>query len=174
MLVTASQLVASRLTAEAGFWDLVKPNMIRSAGLGFVFIPVSVLALSAVPAPQRGNATGLFNLTRELGGSVGTALMGMLVTDGIKRNGSYLAERVVPGNALVESQISDTARVLGQGTASRELLGETMMKLRVTKEAMVVSFDESFRVVACSIALGLVLVLFLEKPKGPVDVAGAH
>jgi DHA2 family multidrug resistance protein len=174
VLVTASQLVASRLTAEAGFWDLVKPNMIRSAGLGFVFIPVSVLALSAVPAPQRGNATGLFNLTRELGGSVGTALMGMLVTDGIKRNGSYLAERVVPGNALVESQIADTARVLGQGTASRELLGETMMKLRVTKEAMVVSFDESFRVVACSIALGLVLVLFLEKPKGPVDVAGAH
>lgn len=173
-VVTLSQITASHLTAEAGFWDLVKPNMIRSAGLGFIFIPVSVLALSEVAPKDRGNATGLFNLTRELGGSVGTALMGMMVTDNIKRNGSYLAEKIVPGNPLVEDQIAMTARTIGQGTASRELVGETIMKLRVTKEAMVLSFDECFRVVACSIALGLVLVLFLKKPKGPVDVAGAH
>ncbi len=172
--VTTSQIVASHLTGEAGFWDLVKPNMIRSAGLGFIFIPVSVLALSEVAPKDRGNATGLFNLTRELGGSVGTALMGMLVTDGIKRNGSYLSEKIVPGNPQVEEQIAMTAQKLGQGNGSRELLGETIMKIRVTKEAMVLSFDESFRVVACSIALGLVLILFLKKPKGPVDVAGAH
>lgn len=172
--VTLSQVTASHLTAQAGFWDLVKPNMIRSAGLGFVFIPVSVLALSEVPAAQRGNATGLFNLTRELGGSVGTALMGMLVTDGIKRNGSYLAEHVVPGNPIVEEQMTAAARTLGTQTVTRELVGESVMKMRVTREAMVLSFDQSFRVVACSIALGLVLVLLLRKPKGPVDVAGAH
>ncbi len=172
--VTMSQVTASHLTAQAGFWDLVKPNMIRSAGLGFVFIPVSVLALSEVPAAQRGNATGLFNLTRELGGSVGTALMGMLVTDGIKRNGSYLAEHVVPGNPIVEEQMTAAARSLGTQTVTRELVGESVMKMRVTREAMVLSFDQSFRVVACSIALGLVLVLLLRKPKGPVDVAGAH
>lgn len=172
--VTLSQITASHLTAQAGFWDLVKPNMIRSAGLGFVFIPVSVLALSEVPAAQRGNATGLFNLTRELGGSVGTALMGMLVTDGIKRNSSYLAEHVVPGSPVVEEQMNAAARTLGTQTVTRDLVGESIMKMRVTREAMVLSFDQSFRVVACSIALGLVLVLFLRKPKGAVDVAGAH
>jgi DHA2 family multidrug resistance protein len=174
VIVTLSQVTASHLTAQAGFWDLVKPNMIRSAGLGFVFIPVSVLALSEVPAAQRGNATGLFNLTRELGGSVGTALMGMLVTNGIKRNGSYLAEHVVPGNPVVEEQLTAAARTLGTQTVTRDLVGESVMKMRVTREAMVLSFDQSFRVVACSIALGLVLVLLLRKPKGPVDVAGAH
>ena len=172
--VTLSQITASHLTAQAGFWDLVKPNMIRSAGLGFVFIPVSVLALSEVPAAQRGNATGLFNLTRELGGSVGTALMGMLVTDGIKRNSSYLAEHVVPGSPVVEEQMNAAARTLGTQTVTRDLVGESIMKMRVTREAMVLSFDQSFRVVACSIALGLVLVLLLRKPKGAVDVAGAH
>jgi len=45
--------------------------MIRSLGLGFIFIPVSVMALSDLPNEQRSNATGLFNLTRELGGSLG-------------------------------------------------------------------------------------------------------
>jgi DHA2 family multidrug resistance protein len=172
--VTLSQITASHLTAQAGFWDLVKPNMIRSAGLGFVFIPVSVLALSEVPAAQRGNATGLFNLTRELGGSVGTALMGMLVTNGIKRNSSYLAEHLVPGSPVVEEQMNAAARTLGTQTVTRELVGESIMKMRVTREAMVLSFEHSFRVVACSIALGLVLVLLLRKPKGAVDIAGAH
>src|SRR5213078_2985060 len=71
-----SQWVAAHLTSEAAFLDLVYPNMIRSFGLAFVFIPVSVAALSDLPLAQRGNATGLFNLTRELGGSLGTAWMG--------------------------------------------------------------------------------------------------
>ncbi len=83
VVVAGSQLVASHLTSEAGFWDMVRPNLIRSTGLAFIFIPVSVLALSNLPDAQRGNGTGLFNLTRELGGSIGTAIMGMLVTDGI-------------------------------------------------------------------------------------------
>src|SRR6185436_5426274 len=94
--VSASQVVASHLTAQAGFWDMVKPNMIRSFGLGFIFIPVSMLALSGLGPAQRGNATGLFNLTRELGGSLGTALMGMLVSNDIKRVSSYLGENVSP------------------------------------------------------------------------------
>src|SRR5262249_49897608 len=78
-LVASSQYLASNLTSEAGFWNLVLPNMVRSAGLGFIFIPVTVLALSNVAPARRGNATGLFNLTRELGGSMGTALMGSLL-----------------------------------------------------------------------------------------------
>ena len=45
---------------------MVRPNLVRSTGLAFIFIPVTMVALSDVPAAQRGNATGLFNLTREL------------------------------------------------------------------------------------------------------------
>jgi MFS transporter, DHA2 family, multidrug resistance protein len=173
-VVTLSQITASHLTQKAGFWDLVEPNMIRSFGLGFIFIPVSVMALSGLSASQRGNATGLFNLTRELGGSLGTALMGMLVTNDIKRFGSYLSENVYASNPLAQERLALLGGSLGTQTVHRELVAEGMVKLQVTTQAMVQSFENGFRWTALAMALGLVLVLLLRRPTPGVVVEGAH
>lgn len=148
--------------------------MIRLPGLGFVFIPVSVLALSDISPEKRGNATGLFNLTRELGGSIGTAVMGMLVTNGIKERSSYLAEHV----SSYDSVAQDQQALLRAGVGSRQTytpdgVAETILQLKVTKQAML-AFDDGFRVVAAAMALGIVLVLLLRKPKVGVEVQGAH
>jgi DHA2 family multidrug resistance protein len=172
--VTFSQVVASRLDHVSGFWDMVKPNMIRSFGLGFIFIPVSVLALSGLRPEKRGNATGLFNLTRELGGSLGTALMGMLVSDDIKRYGSYLSEQVTLYNPLAQDQLRQISGNVGALTFQKDLVGESLLKARVTQQAMVLSFDTGFRWVAVAMGLGLALILLLKKPKPGVEVQGAH
>jgi DHA2 family multidrug resistance protein len=173
-VVASSQLVASHLTDAAGFWDAVRPNLMRSFGLGFIFIPVSVLALSDISPEQRGNATGLFNLTRELGGSFGTALMGMLVSDGIKVHGSYLAEAINPYNPVVQQQLGQLAGGVGSQTYQSQLVAETVLQNRVTVQAMVASFENGFRWVALAMALGLVLILLLKKPTSATAVAGAH
>jgi DHA2 family multidrug resistance protein len=174
VIVSVSQLVASQLTAEASFWDLVKPNMIRSSGLGFIFIPVSVLALSGLPDAQRGNGTGLFNLTREFGGSIGTAVMGMLVTNGVKRHASYLAEHINAYDPDVQQQLATLSRTVGSQTYTRAGVAEQIMAMRVNREALVLAFEHGFRFVAFAMALGVVLVLLLERPKKNVDVSGAH
>jgi MFS transporter, DHA2 family, multidrug resistance protein len=173
-IVALSQVVASHLTQAAGFWDMVEPNMIRSFGLGFIFIPVSVMALSGLAASQRGNATGLFNLTRELGGSLGTALMGMLVTDDIKRFGSYLGENLYASNPLAQERIAQLSSSIGSQTVQRDLVAESVLKLQVTTQAMVQSFENGFRWTALAMSLGLVLVLLLERPQSAVAVEGAH
>jgi DHA2 family multidrug resistance protein len=167
IVVAASQLVSSRLTAQAGFGDLVVPNMLRSVGLAGVFIPVSVVALSDLPAERRGNATGLFNLTRELGGSIGTALMGVVVSDGTKRHGAYLAEHV----SVHDQATQETAaglRALGAPSP------EAILKLKVDLQALVLSFSDGFRLTSALILVGLVLVLLLRKPSPGVEVQGAH
>jgi DHA2 family multidrug resistance protein len=173
-IVATSQYVASHLTQSAGFWDMVTPNMIRSFGLGFIFIPVSVLALSDIPGSQRGNATGLFNLTRELGGSLGTALMGMQVADDIKRYGSYLSENVTPYNSQVQEQLHQLSNNVGSFTYQRQLVGESMLKLKVNTQAMVLSFENGFRWTAFAMALGFILVLILKKPKSTAVPLDAH
>ena len=173
-IVVASQIVASHLTGDVSFWDQVKPNMIRSFGLGFVFIPVSVLALSDISPEKRGNATGLFNLTRELGGSIGTAVMGMLVTNGIKERSSYLAEHVSSYDSVAQDQQALLRAGVGSQTYTPDGVAETILQLKVTKQAMILSFDDGFRVVAAAMALGIVLVLLLRKPKVGVEVQGAH
>jgi DHA2 family multidrug resistance protein len=173
-IVAFSQYVASHLTQAAGFWDMVTPNMIRSFGLGFIFIPVSVVALSSLSPQERGNATGLFNLTRELGGSLGTALMGMLVSDDIKRNMSYLSENLSPTNPLVQEQLGALTGSIGTQTAQRDLVAESVLSLRVARQAMVQSFESGFRWTALAMALGLLLLVFLRRPRAQAPIAGAH
>jgi DHA2 family multidrug resistance protein len=174
-VVAASQYSASHLTQAAGFWDMVRPNMIRSFGLGFIFIPVSVLSLSSLPPSQRGNGTGLFNLTRELGGSLGTALMGMQVSDDIKRFSSYLSESVNVYNPITQEQLAQFTHNVGTQTYQSQMVGESILQLKVTTQAMVLSFENGFRWTAFAMSLGFILVAILKKPKlgGPVP-AGAH
>jgi len=63
---------------------------------------------------------------------------------------------------------------LGSQTAQRDLVAETVLKLRVTTQAMVQSFENGFRWTALAMSLGLVLVLLLKRPGSGVSVQGAH
>ncbi|HEY0190931.1 MAG TPA: DHA2 family efflux MFS transporter permease subunit [Kofleriaceae bacterium] len=156
-VTTLSQWVASHLTAEAGFANMVYPNLIRSLGLVFVFIPVSVASLSDLPMSQRGNATGLFNLTRELGGSLGTAWMGKIVADGIATHSSRLFEHINPFDTAAQDQWLALLR--------RGIDPAAQLFYRVTQQAMVMSFEDGFRMTMLTIALGLIMVALLKKPK---------
>ena len=165
-MATLSQLVASQLTAHADFYDLVWPNLIRSLGLGFVFIPVSVAALSDLPPHQRGNATGLFNLTRELGGSLGTAWMGKVVADGIATHSAQLGEHVSWFDPAAVQQWTQIAR--------SGLDPAIVLNYRVTTESMVLSFNDGFRLTMIAIGLGLVMIAILKRAKRGPAPSGAH
>jgi DHA2 family multidrug resistance protein len=172
--VSVSLWMNAHLTNEAGFWDLTKPMFIRSISLGFIFIPISMLALSDLPHAQRGNATGLFNLTRELGGSIGTAWMGLLVDRGSTIHASYLREAIYPSNPLVQESIGAIQGTLGQQTFQRDLVPETVLELKVRLQALVLSFNEGF-MRATMVFLGcLVLAALLKRPRGVGPVPGGH
>lgn len=174
VIVAASQAVAGTLTSLAGFSDLVRPQLYRAVGLSFIFIPVSVMALSDLAGDQRGNATGLFNLTRELGGSIGTAWMGMVVTNGIKLHGSALGSHVTVFDPAVQEQMAALTGTVGTRAASGQLVPEAILQLRVVGQAMVLSFEDGFRLAGLAILMGLVAVALMKRQKGGVAVSGAH
>jgi len=166
-MATLSQLVASELTANAAFYDLVWPNLIRSVGLGFVFIPVSVAALSDLSPQIRGGATGLFNLTRELGGSLGTAWMGKVVADGITTHSAQIGAHISIYDPITQDQ--------WRGIMHAGLDPAAILAHRVTTESMVLSFNDGFRLTMLSIGLGLITILLLKKPPARGGApTGAH
>ena len=166
-MATASQYVSSHLYADADFASLVWPNLIRSLGLGFVFIPVSIAALSDLSPAQRGNATGLFNLTRELGGSLGTAWMGKVVADGIAVHSTQIGQHVTQFDPAAVEQWAALTRA-GFDPA-------TMIAMRISRESMVLSFNDGFRLTMTAVGLGLIMVLLLKKAVAPAGApSGAH
>jgi DHA2 family multidrug resistance protein len=166
-IVGFSQYMGAQLTDAAGFGDLVAPQMVRAIGLAFIFIPVSVAALSDLPASQRGNGTGLFNLTRELGGSLGTAWMGKVVADGMVKHTATIASHVTPYDGAVTDRL---AVLRGAG-----LPAEQVLDLKVRGQALVMSFEDGFRIAMVAILVGIILVLLLKKASAGAPVpAGAH
>jgi DHA2 family multidrug resistance protein len=166
-IVGASQWIGAQLTDQAGFGDLVMPQMVRAIGLAFIFIPVSVAALSDLPPAARGNATGLFNLTRELGGSLGTAWMGKVVADGMVTHASQIASHVSVYDPIVQDRL--------HALAGRGLPPEAMMQLKVQGQALVMSFEDGFRLAMVAILVGIALVMIIKRPKAGAPMpAGAH
>ncbi|HME00922.1 MAG TPA: DHA2 family efflux MFS transporter permease subunit [Terriglobia bacterium] len=63
----------SRLSLVAGYWDIFWPQFIQGLSLAFLFVPLTTATMDPIPKEQMGNATSIFNLMRNLGGSMGIA-----------------------------------------------------------------------------------------------------
>jgi DHA2 family multidrug resistance protein len=164
----------AHLTDQAGFWDLTKPQFVRSISMGFIFIPISMVALSDLPNAIRGNATGLFNLTRELGGSIGTAWMGLLVDRGSKIHASYLREAINPENPLVQQSLGAIRASIAQRTFTSELVPESMLEFKVRIQALILSFNDGFLRIALLFLCSIALVFLLKRPQPGGAAADAH
>jgi DHA2 family multidrug resistance protein len=172
--VTLSLWMNTHLTQEMGFMDLVWPQLVRAAALALVFVPVTVLALSDVPLARRGNATGLFALTRELGGSIGTAWMGLVVDNGLKVHASYLRESVSATNPIYQERLGALHFGLANNTWTTNLVPEAALDNLIKLQANVLSFEEGFAKAAAVFVVAIVLVFLLKRPQGVSGAAGAH
>jgi DHA2 family multidrug resistance protein len=169
--VSVSLWLNAHLTTQSGFGDLVTSMFVRSVSLAFVFIPISMLALSDIPPSSRGNATGIFNLTRELGGSIGTAWMGLLVDRGVHTNAVHLSESVHPYSPIVQEQYG---ALLALPTYTSDGVAETMLALRVKTQALVLSFQSGFLQATGAFLACLLLIVLLKNPKPGAAAPGVH
>ena len=69
------------LTKDWDFWELFVPQIFRGVGLMICMVPINNIALGTLPPERLKNASGLYNLTRNLGGAVGLALINTLLND---------------------------------------------------------------------------------------------
>ena len=67
------------LNLQAGYWDVFWPQLIQGAGMALLFVPLTTVAMDAIPRERMGNATSLFSLMRNIGGSIGIAITGTMV-----------------------------------------------------------------------------------------------
>src|SRR6188508_391411 len=69
----------SQLNLQAGYWDIFWPQLIQGVGMALLFVPLTTVAMDPIPREKMGNATSLFNLMRNIGGSIGIATTGTML-----------------------------------------------------------------------------------------------
>jgi DHA2 family multidrug resistance protein len=175
LLMVSSLYQYTAFSGAEGFWDMQFPQLLRASGMGFVFISVGTLALDGIAAKDVGDATGLFSLTRELGGSLGTAILATVITSRSVIHGSILgetlttlsastAERLAWLQGLMASRVADPGRALAMAHAVAG--GE------LARRSLVLAFNDAFAITTATAALLLLMIPFLRKTA--VAEAGGH
>ncbi|HET9490729.1 MAG TPA: DHA2 family efflux MFS transporter permease subunit [Methylomirabilota bacterium] len=168
------------LTLEASFWRIMLPRFIQGLGIGLTFVPLSTVALSAVPMRELGHASGVFNFTRTIAGSIGIATMATLLERGAQVHQSRLATHV----SLYEPDVWDRFQRLAATFAARgadEVTAEQQawahLYEMVQREALSLSFIDNFWRLVWIFAAVIPLVLLLgRRPRvaePPADVERA-
>src|SRR5437773_4832928 len=104
LLVGAMTLLwLSQLNLQAGYWDIFWPQLIQGAGLALLFVPLTTVSMDAIPRERMGNATSLFNLMRNIGGSIGIAMTGTLLARHQQRTTSLLGANVTAYDSTAQS-----------------------------------------------------------------------
>ncbi|MFQ5829188.1 MAG: MFS transporter [Candidatus Methylomirabilia bacterium] len=93
-LAALAMSMMAGLTLEANFWQIMWPRFIQGLGIGFMFVPLTTVTLSAVRRAEVGHAAGIYNVMRNLGGSVGIAAMSSFLERGAQIHQARLVTHV--------------------------------------------------------------------------------
>jgi DHA2 family multidrug resistance protein len=165
----------AHLTAQVTTGQVAFPLFIRAIGTGFGFIPLTVLGVASLPAAQRPGGTALFNLTRELGASIGTAWMSTMLARQVKQNFTFITSHVDAYGSLIAEQ--RTLLEHGPGARLFDPQGAALAVLnqRIGAQALLKAFNNSFLWLAFAFLAASWVIVLMRRPQrgGAVDV-NAH
>ena len=151
------------MTADWDFQELLVPQMLRGMSLMLCMVPINNLALGTLSADKMKGASGLYNLTRNLGGAVGLAVINTLLSDRSALHYQRLSDAINWTNTIALEQLNAMAANL----AARGVDGETgalaQMAARLHGQAAVMSFIDIFTLITALFG-GLALAALLMRP----------
>jgi DHA2 family multidrug resistance protein len=167
MLLALTRLTKlSPLTGEA---DLSVPLIIRSFGTVLMFLPLNMATLSPIPKAEISAAAGFFSLTRQLGGSVGVALLATLLANRQAFHRAVLVEKLpIDAPQTLERLRVLTSAMMARGFDAHDAHDKALKLLdgAVSVQAAVMSFGDTFWATGALIVCTLPLVLLLGKGSG--------
>jgi DHA2 family multidrug resistance protein len=167
-----------RLNLNAGYWDIFWPQFLQGAGMALLFVPLTTVSMATI-APQRmGNATSLFNLMRNIGGSVGIALTGTYLQRHRQMVSSGLGEHINvydPVSRSVIAQITNGLVAAGTDAVTATQRAYVILEGMLFRQASMVTFVTIFRVMGVVFLMMIPLVFLMKRPKrGGAAPIGAH
>lgn len=159
-IAAASLWVMSGWSLDVDWHMVVWTGLFQGMGMGLCFMPLNVLAFSTIPPQHRTDGSGLMNLFRSLGASVGISLMTTMLARNIQTSHADLAAHVTPYN------------IPGVDLSSAERLGEygdavlVTLNAMVNRQAAMIAYIDDFWMMALIVAACVPLIFLAREPKG--------
>ncbi|MEW6419156.1 MAG: DHA2 family efflux MFS transporter permease subunit [Nitrospirota bacterium] len=158
----------SKFNLGADFYSIAWPRFVLGIGMGFTVIPLMTLAFSSIKKEEMGNATAIFNLLRNLGGSFGVAFISTMIARRAQFHQVHLVEHLTPFNTGYQIASSQAARFLqyiGFDTSITEHGGLSVIYGQLIKQASMMSFNDAFYILSLMLICTLPLLLLIKRDK---------
>ena len=154
----------SILSLSVGYWDIFFPQFLQGIGMGLIFVSLSTAALSTIEKPMLTAASGLFNVVRQVFGSVGIALAATILTRGEETNRALLMEhRTAFGNTSTETLRSLAQYFSSQGMDIIDAQNKALKAIEeiVMRQASMISFNHVFFMIAVLFVICVPLIFLI-------------
>ncbi|MBO0735128.1 MAG: DHA2 family efflux MFS transporter permease subunit [Alphaproteobacteria bacterium] len=165
-LFAVAMYLTAGLTNQASFAELLVPQALRGVALMFCYLPANLIALGTLAPDKLKNAAGLYNLTRDLGGAIGLALLVTAMNDRLHFHWNRLIEDINPARPAVQHFL-DTQMQRLDGMISGDPAQAAIKLLAdvVQREALVLSYNDALMLLGGGFVLGLVLMPLVRNPR---------
>jgi DHA2 family multidrug resistance protein len=169
LLVAYGSWTQSHLTLQSGPGQVISALAIQGVGFACLFVPLTTVALSGVPRHLLPDATGLNSLVRQLGGAMGLAVFGSLISHNATIARAALTAHVTETSPITQQRLM----MVQQGLMSRGFDAESARHAAIAnlygeayRQSMVLSFDKLFLLAGILFLLVLPLLVFLRYHRG--------
>ncbi|HEY1913206.1 MAG TPA: DHA2 family efflux MFS transporter permease subunit [Vicinamibacterales bacterium] len=166
----------SVLNLQAGYWDIFWPQLLQGVGMSLLFVPLTTVSMDSIPREKMGNATSLFNLMRNIGGSVGIAMTGTMLARNNQKTTSMLGSNVTafdPSSQSILYQLKAGFMAAGADITTATERAYAAVFGMVQRQATMVSFVSIFQLLGVLFLAIIPLVLLMKRPKSGAPIA-AH
>ncbi|HEY4320945.1 MAG TPA: DHA2 family efflux MFS transporter permease subunit [Gemmatimonadales bacterium] len=176
-LMLLAMWTLGHLSSAAGERDAQLALIIRGAGLGFLFAPINFVAYGSLKPEDAQQASGLINLSRQLGGSFGIAILVAFLTRHIAVHRADLVQNLVPGTPVFDSRyhaLINAMMLRGGSLQQAQHLAQTILDGTVMRQAAMLAYNDCWILLLICFACVAPAVFLLHKPKGRGAPADAH
>jgi len=164
-----SALWFGRVNLEIGQWSFIWAILISGFGSGCVFVPLSTTTMAFLRNEEIGNASGLYNLLRNIGGSIGISIVNTIVARHEQLHRNELAASLNPGRVTVQGTIHGMQGYLAaQGASATDALHQAygLIGQDLNSQARLWSYVDDFRYMALMCFGCIPIVFLLQKSVG--------
>jgi DHA2 family multidrug resistance protein len=143
-------------------------NIVRAIGQPLMLIPLLSVATADIPPKESGSASALFNMMRNLGGSIGIALLSTLITNREHLHSERIVSTITPGTAGLSERLGGLTQMLimkglDPATAARGAL--KLLDGSASEQAFLLAYGDAFFVIGVVMAGSSLLLFFVKKPQ---------
>jgi len=166
-----------QLNLQAGYWDIFWPQFLQGTGMALIFVPLTTITMGSVSPERMGTATSLFNLMRNIGGSVGIAVTGTMLARQRQSFGQTLGEHVSafdPSTQAMLTRLQTALMAGGSDAVTATNRAYAVVQGMLARQAGMVSFVTLFRMLGLLFLIVVPLVLLMRRPQRHGRPTAAH